>query len=69
MGDRVNFFTLLLNLILDGKIKAYEYRLDGNEYFAQENVLDIENMLDKFYIYYRKENDKYIIEPADIPSR
>ena len=69
LGDRVNFFTLVLNLILDGKIKAYEYRLDGNELFTPENELDIENMLDKFYIYYTKdEKGKYKIEPTDIPS-
>ena len=37
LGDRVNFFTLILNLILDGKIKAYEYRLDGNELFTPDN--------------------------------
>jgi translation elongation factor TU len=30
MGDRVNFFTLLLNLILDGKIKAYEFDGDNS---------------------------------------
>ena len=67
LGDRVNFFTLVLNLILDGKIKAYEYRLDGNELFTPDNELDLESMLDKFYIDYKKdENGKYII---DIPSR
>ena len=67
LGDRVNFFTLVLNLILDGKIKAYEYRLDGNELFTSDNELDLESMLDKFYIDYKKdENGKYTI---DIPSR
>ena len=67
LGDRVNFFTLVLNLILDGKIKAYEYRLDGNELFTPENELDLESMLDKFYIDYTKdENGRYKI---DIPSR
>ena len=67
LGDRVNFFTLVLNLILDGKIKAYEYRLDGNELFIPDNELDLESMLDKFYIDYKKdEKGKYII---DIPSR
>ena len=67
LGDRVNFFTLILNLILDGKIKAYEYRLDGNELFTPDNELDLESMLDKFYIDYKKdENGKYKI---DIPSR
>ena len=48
LGDRVNFFTLVLNLILDGKIKAYEYRLDGNELFTPDNELDVENMLDMY---------------------
>lgn len=68
LGDRVNFFTLVFNLILEGKINAYEYRLDGNELFTEENKLDIENLLDKFYIYYQKKDGKYIVEPADIPS-
>lgn len=68
IGDRVNFFTLIFNLILEGKIKAYEYRLDGNESFTADNVLDIENMLDKFYIYYEKIDGKYKVEPTDIPS-
>ena len=69
LGDRVNFFTLVLNLILDGKIKAYEYRLDGNELFTPDNLLDIDNMLDKFYIYYTKDDKgKYKIEPTDIPN-
>ena len=67
LGDRVNFFTLVLNLILDGKVKAYEYRFDGNELFTPDNVLDIESMCDRFYIDYTKdENGKYKI---DIPSR
>lgn len=67
LGDRVNFFTLILNLILDGKIKAYEYRLDGNELFTADNELDLESMLDRFYIDYTKdEKGKYQI---NIPSR
>ena len=67
LGDRVNFFTLILSLIQDGKIKAYEYRLDGNELFTPDNEIDLESILDKFYIDYEKdEKGKYII---DIPSR
>lgn len=68
LGDRVNFFTLVLNLILDGKITAYECRLDGNELFTPDNVLDIEKMLDNFYIEYTKVNGKYVIKPNDIPN-
>lgn len=70
LGDRVNFFTLVFNLILDGRIKAYEYRLDGNERFSQDNLLDIESMLDRFYIDYRKDEKtgKYTVAQKDIPS-
>lgn len=68
LGDRVNFFTLVFNLILEGKITAYEYRLDGNELFTDNNKLEIENMLDKLYISYKKEGGRYIVEQSDIPS-
>lgn len=69
LGDRVNFFTLVFNLILDGKIKAYEYRLDGNELFTPENELDIENMLDKFYIDHTEKDGHFSVAITDIPSR
>lgn len=69
LGDRVNFFTLVLNLVLDGKVKAYEYRLDGNELFTPDNELDIENMLNKFYIDFEKKGNKYTVVQSTIPSR
>lgn len=68
LGDRVNFFTLILNLILDGRIKAYEYRLDGNELFTKENELDIENMLEKFYIPFENDGKTLKVSNTDIPS-
>lgn len=68
LGDRVNFFTLLFKLVLEGKVSAYEYRLDGNELFTADNKLDIENLLDKFYIYYEKKDGKYVVQQTDIPS-
>lgn len=68
LGDRVNFFTLLLNLILDGKIKAYEWRLDGNELFTKDNELDVENMLDTYIYTYEKTANGYKVDPSNIPS-
>lgn len=32
-GDKMNLFTYLFKLMITGKIKVYEYRLDGNEVF------------------------------------
>lgn len=68
LGDRVNFFTLVFKLILEGKITAYEYRLDGNELFTPDNKLDIENLLEKFYIESEKRGNQYIVETSNIPS-
>ena len=68
LGDRVNFFTLIFRLLIDGKISAYEYRLDGNELFTEENKLDVANMLDKFYVYYEMDGDRIVVQPSDIPS-
>lgn len=68
LGDRVNFFTLIFRLLIDGKISAYEYRLDGNELFTEENKLDVTNMLDKFYVYYEMDGDRIVVQPSDIPS-
>ena len=33
-GDQQNLFTYLFKLMITGKIKVYEYRLDGNETFV-----------------------------------
>lgn len=68
LGEQVNFFTMIFRLLLDGKIKAYEYRLDGNELFTKDNELDIKNMLEKFYIYYTEdESGRLSVELVDIP--
>lgn len=70
LGDRVNLFTLVLRLVVDGKVPAYEYRSDGNELFTEENKYKVKDLLEKFYIYYTEnEKDGHItIADADIPS-
>ena len=68
LGDRVNMFTLLIRLVADGKVPAYEYRSDGNELFTPENRYKVNELLDKFYIYFETSGGKYVIADADIPS-
>ncbi len=68
LGDRVNFFTLIFRLIIDGKISAYEYRLDGNELFTDSNKVDVGSLLEKFYVFYEEKDGKYIVAQTDIPS-
>lgn len=68
LGDRVNLFTLVIRLVADGKVPAYEYRSDGNELFTEDNKYKVTDMLDKFYIYYEEKDGHYVIADSDIPS-
>lgn len=68
LGDRVNLFTLIIRLVAEGKVPAYEYRSDGNELFTEENKYKVTDMLDKFYIYYEDKGGKITIADSDIPS-
>ncbi|MBR6629831.1 MAG: gliding motility protein GldN [Bacteroidaceae bacterium] len=68
LGDRVNLFTLIIRLVADGKVPAYEYRSDGNELFTEDNKYKVTDMLDKFYIYYEEKDGHITINDSDIPS-
>jgi gliding motility associated protien GldN len=46
-----NFFRVILDLVVSGQVKAYEY-LDGREVFSDKYVIKVEDMLSKFQIYY-----------------
>lgn len=66
-----NLFRILLGLVVDGKIPAYEY-LDGREIFTDQYKVKIGEMLDRFDIYYQAQGEgdraKYTIEEADVPT-
>ncbi len=68
-----NLFRIILELVVDGKLPAYEY-LDGREVFTDEYKIKIGEMLDRFGIYASPgkgstdKNPKYVIEEADVPT-
>lgn len=68
-----NLFRLILDLVVDGSIPAYEY-LDGREVFTDDYKVKVGEMLDRFGIYYTpargstERNPKYQIEEADVPT-
>ena len=66
-----NLFRIILGLVIDGKIPAYEY-LDGREVFTDQYQVKVGEMLDRFDIYYQKQGDGdravYTIEEADVPT-
>lgn len=68
-----NLFRLILDLVVDGSVPAYEY-LDGREVFTDQYKVNVADMLDRFGIYYTagkgstERNPKYVIEEADVPT-
>ncbi len=68
-----NFFRVLLDLVVSGKVKAYEY-LDGREVFSDKYVIKVTDMLQKFQIYYTekpasgKAAGTITIDENDVPS-
>lgn len=68
-----NLFRLILRLVVEGKIPAYEY-LDGREVFTDKYKVNVADMLDRFNIYYTRgagsteKNPKFQIEEADVPT-
>lgn len=66
-----NLFRLMLRLVCDGTVPAYEY-LDGREVFTDQYRINVPEMLDRYDIYYNQtgsgKNAKITIEEADVPT-
>lgn len=68
-----NLFRIILRLVVDGKIPAYEY-LDGREIFTDQYKMNVADLLSRFDIYAQpakgstEKNPKYVIEEADVPT-
>lgn len=67
-AGQVNLFTYLFDLLLTGKITAYEYKLDGNESFTQRDKADIKELMNRHHIYYEEQNGRPRVSASDIPS-
>jgi gliding motility associated protien GldN len=65
-NGRQNLFTLLLKLLLDNKITAYNY-LDW-EVFDDSQKKNIEDLLTKLQLLYTKQGDRFVVDERDIPS-
>lgn len=67
-AGQVNLFTYLFDLLLTGKITAYEYKLDGNESFTQRDKVDMKELMNRHHIYYEEQNGRPRVSASDIPS-
>lgn len=69
MGSQMNLFCYMFKLMMRGQVKAYEYRLEGNEVFTDSARVKPLAFLDNYHIYYEKNNGKVRLDDSDIPSR
>ncbi len=68
-GTQCNLFTYLFRLMLTGRVPAYNYKLDGNESFADaDKITDVKELLDRYYIYYEEQNGHLTVADNDVPS-
>ena len=67
-AGQINLFTYLFDLLLTGKITAYQYKLDGNESFTSRDKVDVKELLERYYIYYEEQNGRPRVNASDIPS-
>lgn len=68
-GSQMNLFTYMFKLMMRNIVKAYEYRLDGNEVFNDSSIVQRKAFLDNYHIYYEMTNRGATIDDSDIPSR
>lgn len=69
VGSQYNLFTNIFRLMLSGRIKVYQYKLDGNESFKSSDVVNPKAFLDNYHIYYEKDaQGKMHFDSSDIPS-
>lgn len=70
LGSQVNLFTYIFKLMMQGRIKAYQYKLDGNESFNADDVVRPKTFLDNYHIYYEKDaQGRTHLDNSDIPSK
>ncbi len=71
--DQENLFRIIMRLLANNQIKAYEY-LDGREIFTDEYRINVRDMLDRFHVLYDEakgstdKNPRFTIDDSDVPA-
>ena len=65
---RENLFSYLFKMVLRKQVKAYDYKLDGNEDFSAKNQVTAKELMDRYHIYYEAKGEKVRVNDADLPS-
>lgn len=71
--DQENLFRIIMRLVINNQITAYEY-LDGREIFTDQYRINVRDMLDRFHVLYEEakgsteKNPKFVIDDSDVPA-
>ena len=71
--DQENLFRIIMRLIINNQITAYDY-LDGREIFTDQYRINVRDMLDRFHVLYEEgkgsteKNPKFVIDDSDVPA-
>lgn len=68
VGRRLNLFTYVFKLALNGYIPIYEYGLSGRESFDDAARINIKTVLDDQHILYEQKDGRLHVDNSDIPS-
>lgn len=70
IGSQVNLFVYLFQLVLSGKVPAYEYSpVSDSESFEPKARVKGKTILDNYHIYYEVNDEgRMRIDPSDYPS-
>lgn len=67
MDGLTNLFRVIFEGFISGRIKGYEY-MDGRELFTDKYVVKVQDVLDKFGIYYKQNGQAFVVDEMDVPS-
>lgn len=63
-----NLFCYLFKLLLRKQIKAYDYKLSGNEDFSAANEVTAKELMDRYHMFYETKDGRIRVNDADIPG-
>lgn len=67
-NGRMNLFTYLFKMLLRGQAKAYDYRPNRDENFADDQRISVVDIMKRFQIPYEQKGEAVRVLDADIPS-
>jgi len=74
-GEKMNLFSMIFDVVANGKVTAYEFHLDGKEVFTNQYAIKFKDILKRYEIPFKEVPDPkkqnasiFEIEGTDIPS-